>query len=259
MREKPTVSCIIPAFNEERTVANVVETALSSGLFEEVICVNDGSQDQTLKILKSFGKKITLINFKKNYGKGTALATGIKKAKGEIVVFLDADLVNLRKKYLEKIINPLLKKKAEVVLGSLASVAQINPFSKLTGERAYFRQDLLPCYRQLRKKGFGAEVFLNNFLKNKKTKIIYLKGLKMLYKPQKIGVNQEMINAYLKEALEVSQELVNLQKGSVQEKIKMQRKIVKRFLNQYIKRTKEIEELLTKSKAFQKLKKLLEL
>lgn len=256
MEKEPTISCIIPAFNEERTVAGVVMAACSSKFFCQVICVSDGSKDQTPKILKSFGKKITLINFIRNYGKGAAMAAGVRKAKGEIIVFLDADLITLQKKHIKQLVNPLLKKKLDVVLGFYP---RFTPWKKITGERAYFRQDLLPYCQALRKKRFGAEVFLNNVLSNKKTKFVYLKGCKKLLKPHKLGLSQEMISEYLKEALEISQEIIQQQNKSVKNKLKLQRKIIKKFLKKYLKRTKEIEELLNKSKTYKKLKKLLEI
>lgn len=255
MTKKSAISCIIPAFNEEKTVADVVETALSSELFKDIICINDGSQDQTLNILQSFGKKIKLIDLSRNHGKGAAMAAGIKKAQGEIVVFLDADLVDLEKRHLEQLINPLLKKRADVILGSLVKT---NPLVKLTGERAYFRKDLLPCCRFLMKKRFETEIYLNDVFKDKKTKIVHLKGLKMLFKPQKMGFNQEMINAYLKEALEISQEIVRTQGKSVKDNLQLQREVIRKFLNKYLKRTKKIEKLLVKSKTFKKLEELLE-
>ena len=85
-------SIIIPAYNAENTVGRAVSSALNQDFKDkfEVIVVNDGSADNTLKILKSFGKKIRLIN-QKNKGAVVAANVGFKKAKGEYVVKLDAD------------------------------------------------------------------------------------------------------------------------------------------------------------------------
>jgi glycosyltransferase involved in cell wall biosynthesis len=111
------VSAIIPVYNEEKTVAGVIKTLLASKMIDEIIGINDGSTDRSLRILKGFGKKIILIDYKRNRGKGFALAQGIKKAKGEIVAFFDADLVNLSEVHIEKLVSPLLKKEATVALG----------------------------------------------------------------------------------------------------------------------------------------------
>ena len=92
--QRPLISAIIPVFNEEKTVGEIIETLLTD-LVDEIICVNDGSSDESLNILKSFGTNIKLINLKRNYGKGFALAAGIKRAKGDFVAFFDSDLLNL--------------------------------------------------------------------------------------------------------------------------------------------------------------------
>ncbi len=94
---KYCVSAIVPAFNEEKTVFNVISTLQSSSLINEVICINDGSSDRTKEILERFknDKKVKVINLDKNKGKGNALAVGIKHSKGDILLFIDADLINL--------------------------------------------------------------------------------------------------------------------------------------------------------------------
>ncbi len=112
-----TVSAIVPVFNEEKTVSCVVGTLLKNPLINEVICVNDGSTDKSLKILKKFNHEIQIVNLKKNRGKGFALSSGIRKAKSELVVFIDSDLVNLSDKHISTLINPVLKGKAKAVLG----------------------------------------------------------------------------------------------------------------------------------------------
>jgi len=89
LKKQRTVSAVVPVFNEEKTVAGVIKTLLENALIDEVICINDGSTDKSLSILKEFKDKIQLINLKENQGKGYALVEGIKKAKGEIVVFID--------------------------------------------------------------------------------------------------------------------------------------------------------------------------
>ncbi len=92
--KKPQVSAIVPVFNEEIRVGKVIGTLLKSNLIDEVICINDGSSDKSLEVLKKFGKKIKLINFKTNKGKGTAVAEGIKEARGNFLFFCDSDLIN---------------------------------------------------------------------------------------------------------------------------------------------------------------------
>jgi glycosyltransferase involved in cell wall biosynthesis len=97
-----TLSIVIPAYNEEGGIAQIVDRVLGiqpdlqkvqiDNL--ELIVVNDGSKDKTLNIVKEKAEKspnLVLINHPKNRGYGAALKTGFAKARGELVGFLDAD------------------------------------------------------------------------------------------------------------------------------------------------------------------------
>jgi len=107
-----TVSVIIPAYNEEKTVAHVVKVVKSLDYISEVIVVDDGSMDQTSKFAEEAGAII--IHHIKNRGKGAAIKTGFKNSKGDIVVFLDADLKNLTKAQVSNIIDPIMNGEADV-------------------------------------------------------------------------------------------------------------------------------------------------
>ena len=90
--ELPFVSVIIPAYNEEKSIAETIKSVLASNYPRfEVIVIDDGSKDNTLKIAKKFIEKGVKVFSKKNGGKGSALNFGLKKAKGEIIFTMDAD------------------------------------------------------------------------------------------------------------------------------------------------------------------------
>ncbi len=107
-----TVSVIIPAFNEEKTVAHVVSVVKSLPYIGEVVVVDDGSMDQTSKFAEEAGAKV--IYHMKNRGKGAAIKTGFKNSNGDIVVFLDADLKNLTQSQVRNIVDPILNGEADV-------------------------------------------------------------------------------------------------------------------------------------------------
>ncbi|MDI9623267.1 MAG: glycosyltransferase [Methanothermobacter sp.] len=107
-----SVSVVIPAYNEEKTVAKVVKTAQNSSYVDEVIVVDDGSFDNTYKEAKRAGAKI--IRHASNRGKGAALRTGFKHSKGDIVVFLDADLKNITTAKIDKMIKPIIDGRADI-------------------------------------------------------------------------------------------------------------------------------------------------
>jgi len=92
--ELPKVSIVIPAYNEEKSIGRTIESILSSDYPKnkfEVIVVDDGSKDNTLKIAQKYQSKIVSVYTKKNGGKGTALNLALKKCKGEIIFSMDAD------------------------------------------------------------------------------------------------------------------------------------------------------------------------
>lgn len=92
----PFVSIVIPAYNEEEVIANTINSAKGinyPGDRFEIVVVDDGSKDRTYKIAKTFGDKHIKIFTKPNGGKASALNYGIEKAKGEIIITMDADTV----------------------------------------------------------------------------------------------------------------------------------------------------------------------
>lgn len=92
--ELPSVSIIIPVYNEEKTIEKTLKSALASDYPRdkfEIIIINNNSTDNTLKIAKQYEDKIVKVYTEKNQGKGFALNLGIKKSKGEFLVTMDAD------------------------------------------------------------------------------------------------------------------------------------------------------------------------
>lgn len=115
----PLISIIIPVYNEERTIKdliNRVKKAYLGGLKKEIIVVNDGSNDNSLNVLKDINE-IVLLNFKKNKGKGSAVRKGIKISRGNVVIIQDADF-EYDPNDIIKCVMPILNKKSKVVYGS---------------------------------------------------------------------------------------------------------------------------------------------
>lgn len=113
------LSVIIPAYNEEKTIAYVLEQifALRMDLDFEVIIVDDGSTDTTAQAVKKTGFPLIYIRQEINLGKGAALRRGIREAKGDIILIQDADSEYDPKDY-PALVKPLLSREAEVVYGS---------------------------------------------------------------------------------------------------------------------------------------------
>ena len=94
--ERPEVSIIIPAFNEEENIDDVLsrtcKAAESSTLSYEVIFVDDGSTDKSAEQIRAFGNQIIFLQHEKNQGKGAAIRTGLSRCGGDAVIIQDADL-----------------------------------------------------------------------------------------------------------------------------------------------------------------------
>ena len=121
-----TLSIIIPAYNEERTIHRILDKVrdvlLRDGIAKEVIIVNDGSTDGTVQAVQRYmgenpGLGIRFYEQPKNMGKGAAIHRGIKEATGEYLIVQDADLEYDPREY-NDLLRPVVEGFADVVFGS---------------------------------------------------------------------------------------------------------------------------------------------
>lgn len=117
---RPTLSVVIPVYNEGNTLEELVYSVQNSGVdIHEIILVDDCSTDNSRKVIESLIDKpgIKAFYHNKNRGKGAALQTGFKNVTGEVVVIQDADLEYDPKEY-SVLLEPIARGKADVVYGS---------------------------------------------------------------------------------------------------------------------------------------------
>jgi len=96
---KPDISVVVPIFNEEKNIP-ILHSRLNKALFHltnkyEIIYINDGSSDKSLKLLKQINKrdkKTKIISFSRNFGHMPAIIAGLSVCEGKKVVIMDADL-----------------------------------------------------------------------------------------------------------------------------------------------------------------------
>ncbi len=119
-----TLSIIIPVYNEEETVIELLNKVLTVNLSvkKEIIIVNDGSTDSSLSLIEKWKKEQKLdyticVISKKNGGKGSAVRVGIENSTGDVVIIQDADLEYDPNDY-QKCINPILNGETKVIYGS---------------------------------------------------------------------------------------------------------------------------------------------
>jgi len=114
------LSVIMPVFNEKPTIETIIGRVEAVGLADEIVIVDDGSTDGTRELLKDLGDQkdhIQLILHEKNKGKGAAVRTGIKAARGDLLLIQDADLEYDPRDY-TTLIKPVEEGIADVVYGS---------------------------------------------------------------------------------------------------------------------------------------------
>lgn len=112
------LSVVIPVYNEERTILDVIERVRAAPFEKEIIVVDDGSTDRTRDILAGVRQpEVTIVMHPRNRGKGAALRTGFEKVTGDVVVVQDADLEYDPADY-PRLVRPIQEGKADVVFGS---------------------------------------------------------------------------------------------------------------------------------------------
>lgn len=114
------VSILVPIYNVERYLEKCLNSLISQTLKNiEIICINDGSTDNSLAIIKKYAQKdsrIVIIN-KKNTGYGDSMNQGLKRAKGEYIGIVESDDF-VDKKMFEVLYNMALQYKADIVKSS---------------------------------------------------------------------------------------------------------------------------------------------
>ncbi|ORX87039.1 nucleotide-diphospho-sugar transferase [Anaeromyces robustus] len=114
------LSVIVPAYNTEEFVGRSIESALNSTIKDiEIICINDGSVDNTAKVIKKYvnlNPRVVLIDLKKNKGQSYGRNFGMKIAKGKFYGYLDSDDI-IDPKFFENLYNH--SKGYDVVIGNL--------------------------------------------------------------------------------------------------------------------------------------------
>ena len=108
-------SAIIAAYNEEKTLAEVLGVLTRSPLIDEIIVVSDGSTDRTVEIACSF--EVTTIALRQNCGKGYAMRCGVDYASHDVLFFVDGDMFNLTQQHIDSLVTPVLRGKSDMNIG----------------------------------------------------------------------------------------------------------------------------------------------
>lgn len=161
------LSCIIAAFNEEVRIGNVLGVVSTHPLVDEIIVVDDGSQDKTADVAGAF-KNVKLIVHPRNRGKSAAIHSGIKASSGEFVFLLDADLIGITAEDITLLLEPVLARRADVSIslrGNSPRLWRVIGLDYISGERVLPRKIVFEHIDEiLTLPGYGLEVFLNRLI-----------------------------------------------------------------------------------------------
>lgn len=160
----PTLSILMPVYDEARTVVRAIEAVLETdlGMERELVVVDDGSSDGTTEILseRKWPSEVTVISHERNQGKGAAIRTARRKARGEVCAIFDADL-EYDPSDLVPLVTPVLEGETNAAFGVRAFEGHTShSFLYVMGNRGVtlaanllfnvYLKDLMTCHKAVR-------------------------------------------------------------------------------------------------------------
>lgn len=165
---QPKVSIVIPCYNVERYVRECMQSVVSQTLQDiEIICINDGSTDNTRAILHEFARQDKRINLieQSNIGAGAARNAGLEKAKGEFIAFLDSDDRFYANDTLEVLYRTAKENSAQICGGSMVFKYQVDSTRQTDG--FFFKQDGFIDYESYQfDYGFSRFIYAKDLIKD---------------------------------------------------------------------------------------------
>lgn len=196
-------TCIIPFYNENPRIVSVLKELVKVKNLSEIICVDDGSTDNTGGVVRKYFPHIKIIRLVKNQGKTTAIKTGLLHIKSDTILLVDADLQGLDNIEITNAINRMHNTAIDmIILRRMYAPAflKINRSDILiSGERILRRQDLLNVLA-LKPKKFQLEMAINKYMMNAKKNVSWMPSSAMnTFKIDKFNFSEAFareMNAY---------------------------------------------------------------
>ena len=188
------VSAIVPAYNEAERIQAVISPLKQATQVDELIVVDDGSTDGTAEVARLLA--VQVLELPRNLGKAAALEQGVSRAKNDVFLFLDADLVGLRPDHVDRLIRLYEEKQLDMIVGVFKNgrlntdiAHSIAPY--LSGQRVLHRT----LWNRLKKSGrleFGVEMALTklSLKENWREERVFLEGVTHVMKEEKRGFSK---------------------------------------------------------------------
>ena len=187
------VSVVVPAYNEAGRIGAVLDPIVASSLVDEVIVVDDGSEDGTAEEAKGF--PVRVVTLPENRGKAAALAVGVSEARNDTLLFLDADLVGLTTEHVDRMVRAYHDEGLDMVVGVFSDgrkntdfAQKINPYA--SGQRILPRRLWERARENVEEMDYGIEIALSRLASKEgwRKEYVKLEGVTHVLKEEKRGL-----------------------------------------------------------------------
>lgn len=187
------ISVVVPAYNEAGRIGAVLEPIRASQLVDEIIVVDDGSDDDTALEAERMGVRVLRLPL--NRGKAAALDAGVSAARNEALLFLDADLVGLKTEHVDLMIRAFTDGDLDMAIGVFSDgrrntdlAQKINPYA--SGQRVLWRHLWERAKENVHEMNFGIEIALSRLAAREEWKKEYVRlpGVTHVLKEEKRGL-----------------------------------------------------------------------
>lgn len=187
------ISVIVPAYNEAGRIGAVLGPIMASLLVDEVIVVDDGSDDGTAE--EAGRRGVRVLRLPENRGKAAALDAGVSAARNDTFLFLDADLVGLKTEHVDQMIRAYKDGNLDMAIGVFSDgrrntdlAQKINPYA--SGQRVLPRRLWERAKENVHEMNFGIEIALSRLAAREEWKKEYVKlpGVTHVLKEEKRGL-----------------------------------------------------------------------
>ncbi len=186
------VSAIVPAFHEAERIGSVLQPLTRAPSVTEVVVVDDGSGDDTAEVALGCGARV--LRLSPNQGKASALDHGVRAARGDVLLFMDADLLGLSPAHVEGLIDVYRRRGPGVMVVGVMREGRVRTDLAqwlapcLSGQRVLERAlwERMPPAEPL---GFGVEVVLTRLARSVGQRVVRapLEGVTQVTKEEKLG------------------------------------------------------------------------
>jgi glycosyltransferase involved in cell wall biosynthesis len=186
------VAAIVPAYNEADRLGAVLEAIGNAALVDEIVVVNDGSDDNTSEVAKSHDL-VRLVELTENRGKGGAMHAGASNTDAEVILFLDADLIGITGEAIDSIVRPVVDQEMDVCIGLFSGGRKVTDIAQvvapyISGQRALPRHVFLDI-PEIDTCRSGVEVAMSKYFRANGIKMgtVTIYGCTHVMKEEKLG------------------------------------------------------------------------